>query len=225
MTSCNSANLWKIYGGFEASEDSKHIRVPLPWRYLSRRDCRSRCVLCCLSHFSNPCVDCTNAAACPTSGHHAMCLQVSVHSRQLGQSGFLSSWCAKKIIVLAMPSTCLAGQTWKSQGRLWSVRCTDIQSTESNWTLYSILRLFKKAFASCRCAPKQICSPMSDVIFSSCTNNPIGSSGNIPLDLAPSIPSVAILCFAAWLQIQFSCAILFSLLNDALSSWCALIGK
>ncbi len=115
------------------------------------------------------------------------------------QSGLLLSWCAKNFTVPTMPSTCLATQTWMSQGRLWSGQCTDIQSTDSNWMFISNLRLLKKAFASCQCAPKQICSSVSDVIFSPCTNNPIGSNGNIPLDLALSIPSVAILYFAAWL--------------------------
>jgi hypothetical protein len=108
--SCDSADSRKICGRFKANKHSRHLRVPQPCRYLRRRDLRSWCVLCCSNHCSTPCVDCTNAAAHPALGHSATRLHVSLHLRQLGQSGLMLSWCAKNLIVPAMPGTCLAAQ-------------------------------------------------------------------------------------------------------------------
>ena len=138
MTSCEAANSWMMCGRFNALEHSEHVVEPLPWRYQSRRDCKSGWVLFSLSHFSIISANCLKASNLPPSGHHAMCEQVSMQPLQLGHLRHLSSWWARKDIVPAMPRTCFAAQIWKSQGRLCSVRWMEVQSTVLNWTVERI---------------------------------------------------------------------------------------
>ncbi len=122
MTSCDAANSWMMCGRFNASEHSEHVVEPLLRRYRSRRDCRSGWDLFSSSHLSIISADCSKASDLPPSGHHAMCEHVSAHPLQLGHLRHLSSWWARKNIVLAMPRTCFPAQIWKSQGRSCSVR-------------------------------------------------------------------------------------------------------
>jgi hypothetical protein len=132
MTSCDAANSWMMCGRFNSSEHSEHVTEPLPQRYRRRRDCKSGWVLFFLSHSSIVCADCSNASVLPSSGHLVTCEHDSMQQLQLGHIGLLPSWCARNFMVPAIPRTCFAAQTWKSQGRSCYVRWTKVQSTAPN---------------------------------------------------------------------------------------------
>jgi hypothetical protein len=66
--------------------------------------------------------------------------------------------------------------------------------------------------------PESNLTPLLDVIISPWTKQPIDSRGYILPGVSPSMPSIAILCLAAWLQIQLSCAFWLTVLKDALLS-------
>ncbi len=131
-TSCDTANYWRMWGKLRSTEHLKQKIVPLPLSQQSRRRFKSGCVQFLSSHASTPCIGCTNAAVLPSSGHCAMCMHVSLHTRQLGHNGLLLSWFTRYFIVPAIHRTCFAAQSWNSLGRLWSVRWIDFLSTESN---------------------------------------------------------------------------------------------
>ena len=108
MVSWDCANSWKIGGRLSSTTHAWQVLDPRLRRYNRSRACRSRWVLFSPSHRSTVSVDWWNALLLPDSGHRAMCVHVSLHSKQLGHNGLCPSWFAKNFIVPVTPRTCFA---------------------------------------------------------------------------------------------------------------------
>ncbi len=143
-------------GRLRLSKHSRHVIVPFLLKYWINRSDRLGCVWWAAIHLSTSCIDCINAAARPISGKCAMFLHVSLHSRQLGHNGFLSTWYARNYIVPAIPKTCFDAHDWNSLGKLWSVRWMDFQSTRSNCSKDSSLWLGWEIHSEFRGIPQLI---------------------------------------------------------------------
>ncbi len=115
MTSCDAGNSWMMCRRFNSLEHSEHVVEPLLRRYQRRRVFKSGWVLFFLSHCSIICADCSNASILPSSGHLALYEHDSMQPLQLGHIGLLSSWCARNVMVSAIPRTCFIAQTWRAK--------------------------------------------------------------------------------------------------------------
>ena len=224
IMSCAVAYSRRIGGRSRLLAHSRHVVVPRPRKYLRSKAFALRCVPEVSIHFLTTFVDSWNAASWYTSGQQAMCLHVSLHSWQLGHRGLRPSWCDRNSMVPATPRTCLDAHSWNSCDRSWSVLKTDLQSMALN-CLWDRCVFCGSNSAQVDDAPRIEYFP--PYLTSS---SPLGHThtilrGNSLPGADCSWPSVAIWNFAAWSQMQFSCAFLSRFWKEVWSSWCALVCK